>query len=367
MRHLADEDCGCLADMSEIALSRPVRVVIVDDTRSIRAMIRAMLSQTPMIEVVGEAGDPYEARELIRNLNPDVITLDVVMPRMDGLSFLERIMRLRPMPVVMVSTRTTEKSQEAVKALSLGAFDCVDIAKLGEGSPVNLAETVLQAAQSNTRGLTSRGRTKEVRQLAAQKLNWNGKVVVIGSSTGGVDALLTVLASYPVDCPPTVIAQHMPSHFLESFARRLDTHLKPKVVLAADGAKLEQGTVHLAPGGDSHVEIAPTGPLRLRTVPDVGEETYIPSVDVLFSSAAKHARQIVGVMLTGMGRDGADAMLKLREEGGRTIVQDSASCVVDGMPKAARDIGAAMEIASLDMIGGHIIRQVSAQPAEVGR
>ncbi len=367
MRHVADKENGCPADMSENTLSRPVRVVIVDDTRSIRTMIRAMLGQSPMIEVVGEAGDPYEARELIRNLNPDVITLDVIMPRMDGLSFLERIMRLRPMPVVMVSTRTTEKSQEAVKALSLGAFDCVDIAKLGEGSPVNLAETVLQAAQSNTRCLTDRGGSAAVQQLASRKLSWNDKVVVIGSSTGGVDALLTVLASYPIDCPPTVIAQHMPRHFLESFARRLDSHLKPKVVLAEEGADLAQGTVHLASGGDSHVELTPTGPLRLRLVPDIGEETYIPSVNVLFNSAVPHARKIVAVMLTGMGRDGADAMLEIREAGGHTIAQDSASCVVDGMPKAAREIGAAMDIASLDDIGEHIIRRVSSQPAEVGR
>lgn len=338
--------------------TRPVRVVIVDDTRSIRAMIRALLGMSDRIEVVGEAGDPFEARELIRELNPDVITLDVVMPRMNGLAFLERLMRLRPMPVVMVSTRTTEKSRDAITALSLGAVDCVDLGLLNASrSRVDLVETVLMAARSNTAAYgTHRTRAAPVEQGA--RLDWNGRVVLIGSSTGGVDALLTVLSDFPADCPPTLIAQHMPPAFLESFARRLDRHSRASVRLARDGDRLEQGRVLLAPGGSHHAVLARRDPMRVDLVEDDGQ-TYVPSVDLLFSSGLPHAGAILGVMLTGMGRDGADALLALRQGGAHSIVQDAASSVIDGMPRSAREIGAASEVAALSQIGGLILKAAS--------
>jgi len=338
--------------------SRQVRVVIVDDTRSIRAMIRALLMRSPRIDVVGEASDPYEARELIRDLNPDVITLDVVMPRMDGLSFLDRLMRLRPMPVVMVSTRTTEKSAEAIKALDLGAVDCVDLAVLGRGngSQVDLAETVLMAADSNSRGPSTRASSQTVSQAP---LDWNGRIVAIGSSTGGVDALMTVLSHYPVDCPPTVIAQHMPAAFLASFAQRLDRNIAPRVVLAEEGTTMSPGTVYLAPGGESHVALSPNSAMELCLIPHDGTETYVPSVNILFSSAVPHGGTVVGVMLTGMGRDGAAPMREMRDAGAYNIVQDGATCVVDGMPKAAREADAASTVLGLDQIGPDILRQVS--------
>ncbi|NNE81715.1 MAG: chemotaxis-specific protein-glutamate methyltransferase CheB [Silicimonas sp.] len=339
--------------------SRPVRVLIVDDTRTIRSMIRALLGKSNRIEVVGEAADPYEARELIRELNPDAITLDVVMPRMDGLSFLEHLMRLRPMPVVMVSSRTTENSAEAITALALGAFDCVDMATLTQGTAaVDLADTVLAAVDSNSKRPTFKPRGSAP-ETTATSLQWNGRVVVIGSSTGGVDALLTVLSNYPPDGPPTVIAQHMPASFLESFARRLDANVAPRVRLAKHGVLLEQGVVYLAPGGDTHVALAPGRPFRLDLVPDDGSEPYIPSVDALFSSAIAHGRHVVGVMLTGMGRDGARQMLLMRQAGTHTIAQDGASATVDGMPKAARDNGAAVEVARLEAIGRSILDQVT--------
>ncbi len=338
---------------------RPVRVIIVDDTKTIRAMIRALLSRSPLIEVVGEAGDPYEARELIRALNPDVITLDVVMPRMDGLSFLERLMRLRPMPVIMVSTRTTENSAEAVTALELGAFDCVDIASLNRAeNKLALADLVLEAAKSNTRG-TVAGRPAFTAGNDAPKLNWNGRVVVIGSSTGGVEALLTVLSHYPADCPPTLIAQHMPREYLESFAARLDRSTAPKVSLARDGTAIGPGEVHLAPGGDCHLALRQSPGFATELVPHDGTELYVPAINVLFSSAVYHRDKVVGVMLTGMGRDGAEPMLKMREAGAHTIVQDADSCVVDGMPRAARNIGAAVEVASLTDIGPAILANVT--------
>ena len=348
-----------------IQSQKTVRVLIVDDTRAIRALIRAMISRDPRIEVVGEAGDPYEARELIRALDPDVITLDIEMPRMDGLEFLERIMRLRPMPVVVVSSRTTENSHAAIRALSLGALDCVDIAKLREGSGrgARLIDTLLTAAGAKPRQMPEPGLRAPV--APPERFDWNGKVVLIGASTGGVDALLTVLSDYPAEGPPTVIAQHMPAAFLESFTARLDRHARPSVVPAGDGLRLEPGIVCVAPGGDAHVALSPRDRLRLATIPHDGAEPYVPSINVLFSSAERHGEAVVGVMLTGMGRDGAEAMVRMRAAGAHTIVQDAETAVVDGMPRAARDLGAAAEIAALSDIGARILTVASRQRGAV--
>lgn len=340
--------------------SRAVRVVIVDDTRTIRAMIRTMLEASPAIEVVGEASDPYEARERIRELNPDVITLDVVMPRMDGLSFLERLMRLRPMPVVMVSTRTTEKSREAITALSLGAVDCVDLGQLRKSrNATSLAQTVLMAAGSNLGGLSHARARMPCTATATQRHDWNGKVVLIGSSTGGVDALLRVLSSIPADGPPMVIAQHMPASFLESFAARLERHSRAKVALSEDGVRLEQGHVYLAAGGDTHAVVSKSDPYRLNHLPHDGSQAYVPSVNLLFGSGVPHGKRMVGVMLTGMGSDGSRPLLEMRRAGAHTIVQDGASAVIDGMPRSARDIGAAAQVASLSRIAECILQSTS--------
>jgi two-component system, chemotaxis family, protein-glutamate methylesterase/glutaminase len=341
------------------AAETPVRVLIVDDTRTIRAMIRALLARSPLIQVVGEARDPYEARDLIRTLKPDVLTLDVIMPRMDGLSFLERLMRLHPMPVVMVSTRTSDKSDDAVRALSLGAVDCVDLATLGHRTArrTDLAETVLMAAGSRPR--TARAATAPVPPSGAA-FAWGGKPVLIGSSTGGVDALMTILSDYPPDGPPTIIAQHMPAPFLESFARRMNQHLAPHVTLAEDGALLEPGRVYLAPGGEHHAALAEGQPPRLRLLRNAeGTADYVPSVDVLFSSAESSASGVIAVMLTGMGRDGAAAMARLRLAGAHTIVQSGESAVIDGMPRAARALDAAVEVVDLGGIGAAILKAAS--------
>ncbi len=334
----------------------PVRVVIVDDTRTNRAMIRMMLEACPLITVVGEASDPFEAREVIRAKNPDVITLDVVMPRMDGLSFLERLMALRPMPVVMVSSRTTDNSHEAIAALSLGAVDCVDLGQLQRSQNGDLlAQTVLMAAASNPTHV-AHGAPKGCDTTdKPESFDWNGKVVAIGSSTGGVDALMRVLSPMPKDCPPVLISQHMPRMFLESFANRLEKECNPTVQLSWNGALLEQGKVYLAAGGDAHAVFSGHDAYKIRHVTHDGTETYVPSVNLLFSSAVKHAKRMVGVMLTGMGSDGAAAMLEMKRAGAHTIVQDSASTVVDGMPRSAREIGAAEEVVSLSGIGGRIL------------
>lgn len=343
-----------------------IRVVIVDDTRTIRLMIRSMLQSDPRIEVVGEAGDPYEARELIRALNPDVITLDVIMPRMDGLSFLERLMRLRPMPVVMVSTRTTQKSKEAITALSLGAVDCVDLGQLRQSQDAGaLARIVTMAAGSNLGNWTTQRSPLAVEPKPAEQFEWNGKVVLIGSSTGGVDALLKVLSDIPDDGPPILIAQHMPASFLASFAGRLERNCGPHVQLTEDGMRMKRGNIYLAVGGETHATVSPRDPYRIVHLPHDGTEMYVPSVNLLFASGSQYAKRIVAVMLTGMGSDGSKPMLALREAGAHTIVQDSASAVIDGMPRSAREIGAAVEVASLGKIGGRILNSTSKTQQEV--
>ncbi len=351
-----------MSEVPAVPVSRPVKVVIVDDTRSIRMMIRELLSRSPRIKVVGEAGDPYEARDLIREVNPDVVTLDIVMPRMDGLSFLEKIMRLRPMPVVMVSSRTQENSREAIRALELGAVDCIDRAMLSdERRHVDLVERVLTAAESNVAAISA---STVGAPASAEAYAWNGKAVLIGSSTGGVDALMKVIGGLPGNCAPCVIAQHMPKEFLESFTARLDRHCTPEVRLASDGARLLPGRVLVAPGGEFHAALQPDDRRCIRLIRDHGEQLYVPSVNVLFSSAVPHAKHMIGVMLTGMGSDGAEAMLRMRTAGACTIVQDGASSVVDGMPRSAREIGAAMDVAPLNRIAELIIKHTNAGEAE---
>ncbi len=338
------------------------RVLIVDDTRTIRALIRAMLSVDPRIDVVGEASDPYEARDLIKSLQPDVITLDVEMPRMNGLQFLEKLMRLRPVPVVMVSMRTVEQSDEAIKALALGAIDCIDLGRLKNRDPrlPDLAETILAASRAQiSRRRSSVGRRTD--EVSRNGFSWNGRVVLIGSSTGGVDALLTVIGGLPANCAPTVIAQHMPQHFLRSFAQRLNAHSAPSVSIAEDGEKLVQGRVLLAPGGSLHAELTGVSTPRIRLRRDDGTALYVPSVERLFGSAEDFASMAIAVMLTGMGRDGAREMRRLRDAGATTIAQSSDTCIVDGMPKAAREEGAAQEVVALENIPSRVVELSSSE------
>lgn len=336
-------------------LSR-TRVLVVDDTRTIRAMIRTLLMNDPRVHVVGEAGDPYEARDLMKSLEPDVLTLDVEMPRMNGLVFLEKLMRLRPTPVVMVSTRTVEQSDEAVRALALGAFDCIDLKRLRNRDPrlPDLADTLVAASRAKVGGRFARQTSDRPTRTRASDFEWNGKYVFIGSSTGGVDALLTIVGELPRNCAPVVIAQHMPSHFLKSFATRLDTHAAPKVSIAEDGQLLQPGQVLLAPGGDHHVEVAGTAAPRIRLRPKSGDELYVPSVAVLFASALPFAAKSVAVMLTGMGRDGAEEMRALFDAGAHTIAQSANTCVVDGMPRAARELGGVTEEVDLQDIASRL-------------
>jgi two-component system, chemotaxis family, protein-glutamate methylesterase/glutaminase len=335
------------------------RVLIVDDSATIRGLLRATIATDSRLAVVGEARDPYEARELIKALDPDVITLDVEMPRMNGLDFLEKLMRLRPTPVVVVSTRTRDKSAEAVRALALGAVDCVDVSRLQVevGVRRHLIATLVAAGGASVHTFVVGRGTGGM--PAPAPLSWNGTMVFIGSSTGGVDALERVIAHFPADCPPTLVAQHMPAPFLESFARRLDTLYAPAVTIAAEGDTPRQGQILLAGGGAHHLAVSRHPPHRIALPPAEEGDIYVPTVNRLFQSAAALGPRALGVILTGMGRDGAEGLLAMREAGARTIGQTGESCLIDGMPRAAREIGAVEREVPLDRIGGEILRLCS--------
>lgn len=339
-----------------------VRVLIVDDSATMRSLIATVLQRDPEIEVVGEAGDPLEAREAIKRLNPDVITLDVEMPNMNGIDFLEKIMRLRPMPVVMVSTLTVRGAEATMEALELGAIDCV--AKPSTGGLEGFADLpfkVKAAAKAKVRPL----RVAAGAPPAPLEHTPDDRLIAIGSSTGGVEALITVLTRFPANCPPTVITQHMPATFTRSFSERLDRLCAPKVAEAHDGAVLENGRIYIAPGGEKHLEVGGSGTLRCRLSDGAAVNGHRPSVDVLFRSVAKAAgRRAVGAILTGMGRDGAEGLLAMRRAGGRTFGQDEASSVVYGMPKAAFEIGAVERQAPLDRIAAELLKAPSSKVIE---
>jgi two-component system chemotaxis response regulator CheB len=334
-----------------------VRVVIVDDSPTMRSLIAANLRRDPGIEVVGQAGNAREARQAIKTLDPDVITLDVEMPEMSGLELLEKIMRLRPMPVVMVSTLTQAGTDTTLRALELGAVDCVAKPEGGgHGADTfeTLAERVKGAATARVRPLGNAPRV-----AVSHAVVQDDRLVAIGSSTGGVEALIALLTEFPKDCPPTVITQHMPPSFTKSFAARLDRLCAPAVAEATDGALLKRGQVWLAPGGENHLMVIGDGELRCRLRASGLVNGHRPSVDVLFDSLVKAhvSRRTVGVILTGMGRDGAQGLLNLRQAGATTFGQDESTCVVYGMPKAAKEIGAVGLELPLHKLAGAVLAQ----------
>lgn len=336
----------------------PVRVLVVDDSTTMRGLICAALRRDPAIEVVGEACDPYDARAAIKALNPDVVTLDIEMPKMNGLEFLEKIMRLRPMPVIMFSTLTSRGSSEAIAALEIGAFDCLVKPQPGDREPFrDLAEKVRVAAHARVKPLLASGTRKRKEQgVPASDFRPNGKILAIGSSTGGVEALREILADFPENCPPTVITQHMPESFTRSFAERLDRHCAPRVSEAVDGAQLKTGHVYLAPGGARHLEIDGKGNPRCRLRTGDLVNGHRPSVDVLFESVARTAgANSVGVILTGMGRDGAEGLLKMRNSGANTLGQDEATSLIYGMPKVAHERGGVQKQVRLDRMSSQIL------------
>jgi two-component system chemotaxis response regulator CheB len=318
----------------------PVRVLIVDDSASMRAMLHRILAADPEIAVVGQAPEPHAARTMIKELNPDVVTLDIEMPGMDGLSFLERIMRLRPMPVIMCSTLTARGAEVTIEALRLGAVDC--IAKPA-GNPLEIqrdAALLRKMVKAAARSSVRQGPATMTPVAAARPGNQRDMVIAIGASTGGVEALFSLVGTLPPDCPPVLVVQHMPAAFTHGFAARLDRESRVTVVEAEDGAPIRRGTVYIAPGGKAHMTLkgGTDGHIRLQPSDPVGG--HRPSVDMLFRSVAPLGTAAVGVILTGMGSDGADGLLAMRDAGARTFGQSQASCVVYGMPRAAFELGA---------------------------
>ena len=354
--------------------NQKIKVLCVDDSALIRSVMTEIINSQPDMTVVGTAADPLVARELIKATNPDVLTLDVEMPRMDGLEFLEKLMRLRPMPVLMVSSLTERGSEIAFTALELGAVDFVTKPKLGVRDGLlnytELIATKIRAAAA-ARLLPSRRGTGAKPSGAApgeaplrSPLLSTEKLIIIGASTGGTEAIRVVLEAMPPDAPPIVITQHIPAAFSGPFAARMNNCSAMRVGEARDGQPIQQGHAYIAPGGQ-HLLVMWDGArhvCRLHDGPPVNR--HKPSVDVLFRSmAASVGKATVAAVLTGMGDDGARGLLELSQAGAATLVQDEDSSVVWGMPGAAFKLGAAREALPLDQIAARLLR-LARQPLD---
>ncbi|MEJ8811124.1 chemotaxis response regulator protein-glutamate methylesterase [Variovorax ureilyticus] len=355
-----------------------IKVLCVDDSALIRSVMTEIINSQPDMTVVGTAADPIVARELIKQTNPDVLTLDVEMPRMDGLEFLEKLMRLRPMPVVMVSSLTERGSEIALRALELGAIDFVTKPRLGvRDGLLNYTELIAGKIRtaSCARLLAARGGAAakpqgEVAQeaLLRSPLLSTEKLIIIGASTGGTEAIREVLQPLPPDCPAVLIAQHMPAGFTKSFAQRLDGLCRITVKEAEHGERVLPGYAYIAPGA-YHLSLARSGAnyvAHLDQEPPVNR--HRPSIDVLFDSAARHAgKNAIGMILTGMGKDGAEGLLRMKKAGAHTLAQDEASCVVFGMPKEAIALGAADEVAPLSEMSRRVLAHLRTFGARTNR
>ncbi|MFJ1298791.1 chemotaxis response regulator protein-glutamate methylesterase [Pseudomonadota bacterium AL_CKDN230030165-1A_HGKHYDSX7] len=344
---------------------KKIRVLCVDDSALVRGLMTEIINSHADMEVVATAPDPLVARELIKQHNPDVLTLDVEMPRMDGLDFLEKLMRLRPMPVVMVSSLTERGGEITLRALELGAIDFVTKPKLGIRDGLLdyselIADKIRAASRARLRAPAPAAAGTPAPVRLRSPFASSEKLVIIGSSTGGTEAIREVLQPLPPDSPAILITQHMPAGFTRSFAQRLDALCAVTVREAVHGERVLPGHVYLAPGGEQHMKLGRSGAnyvIELETGDPVNR--HRPSVDVLFNSAAVAAgRNAIGVILTGMGKDGAAGMLAMRRAGAHTLAQDEASCVVFGMPREAIAIGAADEVVSLGDMSERILLRV---------
>ncbi|HWH84787.1 MAG TPA: chemotaxis response regulator protein-glutamate methylesterase [Burkholderiaceae bacterium] len=345
------------------------RVVVVDDSALVRSLLASIIDAQPDMECVGAAADPLIAREMIRTLDPDVITLDVEMPRMDGIDFLGKLMRLRPMPVVMVSTLTERGATVTLRALELGAVDFVAKPKVGVADGLRLlaediTDKVRIAAQAKVHrpaapaaGAREAGPTAVPTSIGRLSTE---KIVFIGASTGGTEATKDVLVHLPADSPAVLITQHMPAGFTKSYATRLDGLCRIRVAEARDGERILPGHAYIAPGGVAHLSVERSGANYIaRVTPGEAVNRHRPSVEVMFRSAARVVGpNALGVMLTGMGADGAAAMREMRDAGSHNLVQDEASCVVFGMPREAIAAGAAHEVLPLGQIAPRLIERL---------
>ncbi|MDQ6953122.1 MAG: chemotaxis response regulator protein-glutamate methylesterase [Mariprofundaceae bacterium] len=349
-------------------MAKKIRVLIVDDAALVRQLLTQVLNEDPDIEVVGAAIDPLMARDMIKRLNPDVLTLDVEMPRMDGVTFLANLMRLRPMPVVMVSTLTEKGADVTLRALELGAIDFISKPKLGGTYKLmdyaqEIIAKVKMASRVHVRALSE----QDVAKIKAKKhgkpvvnmFKTTHKIVAMGSSTGGTEAVKLVLSQLPADFPGIVITQHIPEAFSRSFAERVNTFSALNVCQAEDGQQILPGHAYIAPG-HLHLEVVRNGARYLCHLHDEERVNHHkPSVDVLFDSVAKSAgRNALGVILTGMGNDGAKGLKRMLDAGAATIGQDEKSCVVWGMPKEAYKAGALQHVLALKDIAKKMISLV---------
>ena len=339
-----------------------IKVLIIDDSALIRSLMREIINSQPDLEVVGQAPDPITAREMIKQLNPDVLTLDVEMPRMNGLEFLEKLMRLRPMPVLMVSTLTERGNEVTLKALELGAVDFITKPGIGVSDGLTelgneIGDKIRAAARARVhRHALGASPVERPQPLAGHFLNTTEKIVCVGASTGGTEALKEFLSRMPATSPAVMITQHMPETFTRSFAQRLDGLSAMTVKEAEHNERVVPGHAYIAPG-HSHLLLKKSGAYYYTELSKADPvNRHRPSVDVLFHSAAQVAGpNTLGVIMTGMGKDGAQGLLALRKSGAYTLAQDEASCVVFGMPKAAIEIGAAVEVASLHDLAGRVL------------
>jgi two-component system chemotaxis response regulator CheB len=341
------------------------KVLIVDDSALIRSLMTEIINSQPDMQVVAAAPDPLIARELIKQHNPDVLTLDVEMPKMDGLEFLEKLMRLRPMPVVMVSSLTEKGSEVTMRALELGAIDFVTKPKLSIADGMReytdmITDKIRIAAKARIQTRSAAHNKSVVLPSLGNRLLSSEKLIIVGASTGGTEAIKSFLMEMPSDCPGILITQHMPAGFTKSFANRLDGLCKISVKEAEGGERILPGHAYIAPG-DAHLLLARSGANYMTELSDAPPvNRHKPSVDVLFDSAALHAgKNAIGVILTGMGKDGAAGMLRMREAGAYNFSQDEASCVVFGMPKEAIARGGVHEVLSLDDLPARVMNYLA--------
>jgi two-component system chemotaxis response regulator CheB len=341
----------------------PVRVAIVDDSRSVRRWLRIVLDADERLEVVAEAENCRQARDILRQIPVDVLTLDIDMPEMSGIEFLSRLMAYRPMPVVMLSALTEDGSNEAIEALSLGAVDCIEKPRstLSDDMMRDIRDRVCFAAQTRV-DVRNRANPADygVRKFTSAS-PWKGPVVLLGASTGGVAALEQVLSEVEDTQWPIVIAQHMPQHFLRGFARRLSDQFSRRFVMARDGLVLQEGMAVLAAEGDVSTRLSQSvdGVISVEFVPPLPGAKYSPSIDDVFHSAAQTGLNGCAALLTGMGADGAQGLLALRKAGFHTWAQSEGSCVVYGMPRSAVELGAAAQVDDPIAIGKSIVSQMT--------
>jgi len=342
-----------------------IKVLCVDDSALIRSLMTEIINSQPDMEVVATAPDPLVARDLIKQLNPDVLTLDVEMPRMDGLDFLERLMRLRPMPVLMVSSLTERGSEITMRALELGAVDFVTKPRLGIRDGLMeytdaIADKIRVASRARVRTAQAPAAGAEAAPVLRSPLLSTEKLIILGASTGGTEAIKDFLVPLPPDSPAVMIVQHMPAGFTRSFAQRLNGLCRVTVKEAEHGERVLPGYAYIAPG-DSHLRLARSG---ANYVAHLSQEAPVnrhrPSVDVLFDSAAEHGgKNVIGVILTGMGKDGARGMLRMREAGAYNLAQDENTCIVFGMPKEAIAAGGVHEVVPLQSMAQRVMARLA--------